>query len=275
MRRSATLLARLLAAIAVLGLVAAPAAAQSADASVLRDSETEALLQDLVAPITKAAGLRPTRCRWCWSTTLDHAFTSGGQRIYVNSGLINAADSANQVQGVLAHEMGHIVGGHSISIYEGIGKASKIQLLTMLVGVAAALAGAARGGLRDRRDGPAGRARQLPRFFPAAGIERRCRERRVPLEGGDQRERLDRILPQDRGRGIPLRPRAQRRDGLRQHPSAGPRPHRAARSRFPGRIPRGTGPPTRRSSAGSCGSRPSSTATSPSPPIPCGTIPRI
>src|SRR3954471_4746814 len=105
MRRLGILLARVLVAIAVLGLVAAPAAAQSADASVLRDSETEALLQELVEPIAQAAGLAPGAVQVVLVNDPSiNAFTAGGQRIYVNSGLINAADSANQVQGVLAHE---------------------------------------------------------------------------------------------------------------------------------------------------------------------------
>jgi predicted Zn-dependent protease len=69
------------------------------------------------------------------------AFVAGGPRIYVHSGLINAADSANEVQGVLAHELGHITGGHIISGYDAMGKATKIQLLSMLAGVAAMLAG--------------------------------------------------------------------------------------------------------------------------------------
>jgi predicted Zn-dependent protease len=71
-----------------------------------------------------------------------NAFVAGGQRIYVHSGLINAADTDNEVQGVLAHELGHITGGHVISGTEAIGKANKIALLTTLLGIAAAVAGA-------------------------------------------------------------------------------------------------------------------------------------
>src|SRR5690606_8217242 len=62
-------------------------------------------------------------------------------------GLINAADTANEVQGVLAHELGHITGGHAISIYEGAGKATKVQLLSMLAADGAMLAGAGYAGM--------------------------------------------------------------------------------------------------------------------------------
>ena len=139
MRSLARLLAHLLALAALFGLAAQPAAAQS----ILRDAETEALLQDLVDPLAEAAGLP----RGAVDVVLVHdpsinAFVAGGQRIYIHSGLINAADTANEVQGVLAHELGHITGGHIIRFYEGAGKAGKIQILSMIVGLAAALAGA-------------------------------------------------------------------------------------------------------------------------------------
>jgi predicted Zn-dependent protease len=144
MRPVARVLARLLAVIALVGIVAQPVAAQS----ILRDAETEALLQDLMAPLVEAAGMP----RGSVEVVLVHdpsinAFVAGGQRVYVHSGLINAADTANEVQGVLAHELGHITGGHAITVYEGAGKATKVQLLTMLAGVAAMLAGAGDAGM--------------------------------------------------------------------------------------------------------------------------------
>lgn len=133
--------ARSLAFIAALALGAQPIAAQ--DASILRDAETEKLLRDMVNPMVAAAGMpKDSVDVIVISDPSLNAFVSGGQRIFVNSGLINAADNANQVQGVLAHELGHIVGGHSISIGQEYGRATKISVLSMLLGVAAALAGA-------------------------------------------------------------------------------------------------------------------------------------
>lgn len=142
MKLAPSLLARSLAFAALLGLVAQPVAAQSSP-TILRDAETEQLLQDMVDPLAEAAGLQPGAVEVVLvSDPSINAFVAGGQRIYVHSGLINAADTANEVQGVLAHELGHITGGHVISIYDGYGKAAKISLLSTLVGIAAALAGA-------------------------------------------------------------------------------------------------------------------------------------
>ncbi|MFB0611957.1 M48 family metalloprotease [Aurantiacibacter poecillastricola] len=135
-----TFIARLLALVAALSLCAQPAAAQGF--SVLRDAETEALLQDMVDPLAEAAGLGEGAVDVVLlNDNSINAFVAGGQRIYVHSGLINAADSANEVQGVLAHELGHITGGHINRFSEGAGNASRITLLSTLLAVGAALAG--------------------------------------------------------------------------------------------------------------------------------------
>ena len=130
-------LARLGATIAAACIAAQPAAAQS----ILRDAETEALLRDMAAPLIVAAGLDPKNVDVVLINDSDvNAFVAGGQAVYINSGLINAAGSANEVQGVIAHELGHVTGGHAIS--DAGGKAATgISLLSLLLGAAAAAAG--------------------------------------------------------------------------------------------------------------------------------------
>lgn len=135
-----TFLARLLALFAALALVVQPAAAQNI--SVLRDAETERLLQDMVDPLAEAAGLGEGAVEIVLvNDGTINAFVAGGQRIFVHSGLINAADHANEVQGVLAHELGHITGGHINRFSEGAGNATRITLLSALLAVGVALAG--------------------------------------------------------------------------------------------------------------------------------------
>ena len=130
--------ARILTALAALCFAVQPAAAQS----VLRDAETELLLQDMLDPLLEAAGMEPGQVDVVLLNDGSiNAFVAGGQRIYVHSGLINAADSANEVQGVLAHELGHITGGHINRFSEGAGKATNITVLSALLAAAAAFAG--------------------------------------------------------------------------------------------------------------------------------------
>ena len=92
---------RFIAAIAAACLSLQPAAAQS----ILRDAETEALLRDMAAPLISAAGLDPRNVDIVLvGDNSVNAFVAGGQAVYVNSGLVNEASSANEVQGVIAHE---------------------------------------------------------------------------------------------------------------------------------------------------------------------------
>ena len=144
MRTPLRFFARFAALFAVLQIVAQPVAAQS----ILRDAETEKLLQDMMDPLTEAAGMN----RGAVDVVLLqdnslNAFVAGGQRIYVHSGLIQAADNANEVQGVLAHELGHIVGGHVITGSQGAQVATGISIVSLLLGVAAMAAGAGSAGM--------------------------------------------------------------------------------------------------------------------------------
>ena len=133
------LFAQLLAVLAAVSLLAQPVAAQS----ILRDAETEALLNDMAAPLVVASGLAPGNVDIVLVNDPSiNAFVAGGQIVYLHAGLIEAADSAGEVQGVIAHELGHITGGHIIRGGEAAGAVSNISLLSLLLGVGAALAGA-------------------------------------------------------------------------------------------------------------------------------------
>ncbi|ODU22103.1 MAG: peptidase M48 [Sphingomonas sp. SCN 67-18] len=121
-----------------------PALAQS----ILRDAETEALFADMSKPLIVAAGLDPRNVKIVLLYDKEiNAFVAGGQIVYIHSGLINAADNANQVQGVIAHELGHIQGGHIVRFSEGMKTATGITLLSLLIGAAAIAAGAGEAGM--------------------------------------------------------------------------------------------------------------------------------
>ena len=129
----------LLAFVALTLASAQPVAAQS----ILRDAETEAFLRDISEPLVEAAGLEPGNVDIVLINDPSiNAFVAGGQAVYIHSGLIDAADTANEVQGVIAHELGHITGGHIVRYGEGMKAASGITLLSLLAGIGAALAGA-------------------------------------------------------------------------------------------------------------------------------------
>ena len=138
-----TRLARLFMVALLLGL-AAPATAQS----ILRDTETEVLFRDLSKPLIEAAGLDPKSTEVVLLNDPEiNAFVATGQKVYIQSGLLTASDNVNQLQGVIAHELGHVAGGHSIRMQDGIAKASGINIATLVLGALAIAAGAPEAGM--------------------------------------------------------------------------------------------------------------------------------
>lgn len=132
-------LARLLAVVAASVLAIQPIAAQS----ILRDAETEQFLIDLSAPLVEASELDDGNLDLVLINDGSiNAFVAGGQMVFIHSGLLNAADTANEVQGVIAHEIGHITAGHVTRFEERTKAATGISILSLLIGVGAALAGA-------------------------------------------------------------------------------------------------------------------------------------
>jgi len=140
----ARILARIVAVAAMVALTVQPAAAQS----ILRDAETEALFREMAAPLIVAAGLPAKDVDIVLIGDQEiNAFVAGGQVVYINAGLIQAADSANEVQGVIAHELGHLASGDVLRGSEGIKAATGISLLSLILGAAAIAAGAGEAGM--------------------------------------------------------------------------------------------------------------------------------
>ena len=133
----------------MVGLALAFAAIQPAAAqSVLRDSETELLFRDMSRPLIQAAGLDPANVKIVLINDPEiNAFVAGGQIVYIHTGLLTASDNANQLQGVIAHELGHVAGGHVIRIGEGAKAATGITILSLVLGAAAIAAGAPDAGM--------------------------------------------------------------------------------------------------------------------------------
>jgi predicted Zn-dependent protease len=137
------LLRALLAVLISFAVLVRPVAAQS----ILRDAETEVLLNDMSRPLIQAAGLQPANVRIVMIMDNSiNAFVAGGQIVYIHSGLITQAEDANMVQGVIAHEIGHITGGHIVRFADGAKAATGVMLLSLLIGAAAVLAGAGEAG---------------------------------------------------------------------------------------------------------------------------------
>jgi predicted Zn-dependent protease len=131
-------------ALSILCIMIEPAVAQALQ--LVRDTEAERLLKSYEDPILIAAGLDPAAVKmYIVQDPTINAFAAEGQNIFVNTGLLQQLRTPNEVIGVLAHETGHIAGGHLIRDTTAISKAMIPMLVGVAAGVAAMVAGAGSG----------------------------------------------------------------------------------------------------------------------------------
>lgn len=135
----------LAAALSVAAVPATPSQAQQ-NAGFIRDAELESLMRDYAGPVLRAAGLGDSNVRVHIVNSTDfNAFVVDGRRIFINAGVIMDADTPNEVIGVIAHEAGHIAGGHLARLRSELRNAAAISILSAVLGVGAMAAGAASG----------------------------------------------------------------------------------------------------------------------------------
>ncbi|CAN1520959.1 COG4783 Putative Zn-dependent protease, contains TPR repeats [Rhabdaerophilaceae bacterium] len=114
--------------------------------SFIRDAEIEQLMRDYLAPLLGAAGLRKDFIRVVLVADRSfNAFVVDGRRVFVNIGAIMESTTPNQIIGVLAHETGHIAGGHLARLRQELSNAQAIAVIGTLLGAGAVIGGARSG----------------------------------------------------------------------------------------------------------------------------------
>jgi predicted Zn-dependent protease len=120
--------------------------AQEASLPIIRDSEIEQLLRDYSQPILRVAGLGQRNIRVVIINDRSfNAFVIDAKRIFINAGAVMEAETPNQIIGVLAHESGHIAGGHLSKMRGELANAQTAAILATLLGVGAVVATARSG----------------------------------------------------------------------------------------------------------------------------------
>jgi predicted Zn-dependent protease len=127
----------------VAGSVPVPAQDLPKGLPIIRDAETEQLLREYTQPILRAAGLAQQNIHVVIINDRSfNAFVVDAKRIFVNAGALMQSQTPNQIIGVLAHETGHIAGGHLSKLRAELANAQTAMILGMLLGVGAMVAGA-------------------------------------------------------------------------------------------------------------------------------------
>ncbi|MGJ4910281.1 M48 family metalloprotease [Bradyrhizobium sp. HKCCYLRH2060] len=139
-------LAAVVAAAVTLAPLAPASAQQGKGPPILRDTETEVLLREYTRPILRVAGLEKQNIQMVIINDASfNAFVADGRRIFVNYGAILQSENPNQLIGVLAHETGHLAGGHLAKLRQQLATAQTQMIIATILG-AGALAVGARGG---------------------------------------------------------------------------------------------------------------------------------
>jgi predicted Zn-dependent protease len=108
---------------------------------VIRDEETESVIREIIKPILKSANIPSENVNiYIISDNQINAFVANGQNVFINTGLLKFSDDINVIAGVLAHEVGHIVGGHLMLQNSEIQNLKTKMILSMLTGIAIAAA---------------------------------------------------------------------------------------------------------------------------------------
>lgn len=107
---------------------------------LIRDSETEIVLKEISDTLVKSAGLSSSSVKFYIIDSPElNAFVMGGQNVFITTGLIAYSDTPDILTGVIAHELGHIVGGHIITTKNEMAHAQKKMILASLLGAAAGI----------------------------------------------------------------------------------------------------------------------------------------
>ncbi|MCT8266915.1 M48 family metalloprotease [Afifella sp. JA880] len=132
------------------------ASAQQRKMKIIRDAEIEALLMDYARPIFRAAGIGSSGAQIVIIDDRDfNAFVASGRRMYINSGALLEAETPNEIIGVIAHETGHLAGGHLQNLRNEMARAQAIGAIASILSAGAMVAGAAAGSSAVGRGGAA------------------------------------------------------------------------------------------------------------------------
>jgi len=108
---------------------------------LIRDAEIERTIRAYAAPVFGAAGMSADEVKvYLINDNRLNAFVAGGQNIFLNTGLLVRAENAGQVIGVVAHEAGHIAGGHLVRLRQAVREAQIKQVIAFILGAGAAIA---------------------------------------------------------------------------------------------------------------------------------------
>jgi len=120
-------------------LIAGPSSARAQ--SLVRDAEIEDTIRTYAAPLLQQAGISPSSVTFRMiNDSRINAFVTTGQRMFLFTGLMLRTEAVEALVGVIAHEIGHIAGGHMVQLRGNMENLEAARIVSMLLGAAAGVA---------------------------------------------------------------------------------------------------------------------------------------
>lgn len=105
-------------------------------ASLINDTETERVITELITPLATAADIPNGRLRvHIINSNEFNAFVMGGEDVYVYTGLLMQIKSPDALQAVVAHELGHTIGGHMAQMADRMGAEMTRTMIIQALGI--------------------------------------------------------------------------------------------------------------------------------------------
>jgi len=134
----------------IVAVLFAPIAANAQTLRLITDAETESMIRDFSAPLLKAAGINNRDLPiYLVNDRRFNAFVIENGSMFINYGTILDSETPNALKAVLAHEIGHLAGGHLQRLREQAEVQAQIQAVSMILGVGVLAAAA---GTENRED---------------------------------------------------------------------------------------------------------------------------
>jgi predicted Zn-dependent protease len=133
------------------------ALAQQGNLTIIRDAEIEQLLRDYATPVFRVSGINEGATKIILVGSRDfNAFVASGRKVFMNAGVIMESPTPNQVIGVMAHETGHIAGGHLFRLREELKNAQILAVAGTLLGAGAVIGSSRSSNVGASGSGPMG-----------------------------------------------------------------------------------------------------------------------
>ena len=111
-------------------------------ATIINDTEIERGISDIIMPIARAAKIPENRLKIYIINDDDfNAFVRGGEDIFVYTGLLKQIKNPNALRAVIAHELGHTIGGHMVQISQRMHDEMMRTMIIQALGVGLMVAG--------------------------------------------------------------------------------------------------------------------------------------